>query len=248
MFQLIAAFSRGVGFHKKGVLFGFQNPSFLLLSMLPFVITLFLYGIGFYFFSENVETWLQRLWHLDPGRSAGVMGWLYWAYIHVVKFLLYCLLLVVVFYTFIVISNIVASPFYDFISTKYEKQTLVGGVESESYLTISASSVIRIVFEEVKKALFAAAVPIGLVFVPMIGPVLSFFSASVLISWDFVDYSLARRSPFFSSRLKAIWRHKFFLFGYGCPLVIPFLGLLVLPFAILGATILYHEVMEDKDR
>ncbi|MBW1859612.1 MAG: hypothetical protein JRI70_05910 [Deltaproteobacteria bacterium] len=38
------------------------------------------------------------------------------------------------------------------------------------------------------------------------------------------------------------------LLGFGCPLLVPFLGLIIVPFAILGSTKLYFETMKSDFR
>jgi CysZ protein len=162
---------------------------------------------------------------------------------HIIKFVLYVLLLVVMFYTFIILSNIIASPVYDHISSRYERVVIRGDKSTEDSLN---SHMLRVIWEEAKKALFAIAIPLLLILIPVIGPILSFITASVLIAWDYVDYSLSRKTPFFKDRFQLVWGHKMTFLGFGIPLVIPFLGLLVLPFAILGATILYHEILSKE--
>jgi len=65
--------------------------------------------------------------------------------------------------------------------------------------------------------------------------------AATFIAWDYVDFSLARDCPLLKDRIRVLWRFKSVLFGFGCPLLVPFLGLMIMPFAILGGTKLYFE-------
>jgi CysZ protein len=246
VFHAIGAFTQGLAFHKKGIGFAFKNPSFLGLAILPFFATLFLYGIGFYLFSSHAESLLNRLWHPDLGQTSSWLGWLYWAYVHIVKFFLYGFLLVVMFYTFIIISNILACPFYDRIAVKYER--LRCGLDLKPASGWQEQGIFTVIKEELKKAAFALAVPFALLFIPVVGAFLGFLAAAILITWDYVDYSLSKACPHFKNRLQTVWHHKFSFLGYGVPLVIPFLGLLILPFAILGATMLYHDTMKESVR
>jgi CysZ protein len=160
---------------------------------------------------------------------------------HVLKYLIYGVLLVVMFYTFIVLSNILASPFYDHITMKYERDHAphrTGGEE-----TTGVRGILITMKEEIKKAAFMLIIPLILMFIPVVGGVLGFLVAAVFVAWDYVDFSLARDYPRLRHRLSKLWHHKSLLVGFGFPLVIPFLGLIVLPFAILGSTLLYHEKM-----
>jgi CysZ protein len=148
------------------------------------------------------------------------------------------------FYTFIMLSNILASPIYDYVVTRYER-TYASQHGQPHRATTPAKGVLRIIGEEIKKAVLMLVVPLPLIFIPLIGPLLGFVVAAVFIAWDYVDFSLSRDYPMLKDRLRAVWHHKFLLLGFGCPLLIPFAGLLVLPFAILGSTKLYFGRMKE---
>ncbi len=246
MFKALRALSEGWRFHITGIRFGFSHSSFLALSLLPFFITLSLYVFGFYVFTLYADDILGMVWHFESGESSRYVGWLYWAYTHLVKFIFYLTFLVVMFYTFMVLSNILASPVYDHIITKYERlpDYTTRPVEAPS----PAKGILTVIKEEVKKAVLILVVPLPLIFVPLVGPLLGFVVASVFIAWDYVDFSLSRDCPLLRDRIKAIWRYKFMLFGFGCPLLIPFFGLLIMPFAILGSTNLYFDKMKEGPR
>jgi CysZ protein len=148
------------------------------------------------------------------------------------------------FYTFIIISNILACPFYDRIAVKYQHHRYDSDLKPTS--ESPGHGIFAVIKEELKKAVFALAIPFALLFIPVLGAFLAFLAAAILITWDYVDYSLSRACPRFKDRLRTVWRHKSSFLGYGIPLVIPFLGLLILPFAILGATMLYHDTMKES--
>lgn len=242
MFQSLRAFSEGFRFHRKGIRFGFSHPSFLILSVLPFLVTLVLYIFAFYMFVDHADDLLQMVWQPEAGESSWIVGWLHWAYIHIVKWILYIVVLIIMFYTFIVLSVVLASPVYDFISTKYERVYYQDALEGEA--TTSGKGLLTILKEELKKAVLMLIIPIPLIFVPVVGTLLSFLVASVFIAWDFADFSLSRDSPLLRDRMRAVWQHKWSLLGFGSPLLIPFVGLLLVPFAILGATTLYFDRMK----
>ena len=240
MFRSLKAFSEGWRFHISGIRFGLGHLSYLMLSLLPFVVTLALYIFAFYAFTLYSEDLLSIIWSPKTAETSRYMGWLYWAYSHVVKFILYVIALVVMFYTFILMSNIVASPLYDHISAKYGKN--FGKDDGPA----STKGVLTVIKEEVKKALFMLIIPIPFLFVPVVGAIVGFLFAATFIAWDYVDFSLARDRPILKDRIKTIWRFKSLFLGFGCPLLIPFFGLLLIPFAILGATKLYHEKVKPE--
>lgn len=241
MIRVVKDFSQGLGFHVRGVRFGLKHPGLLGLAVLPFLMTLVLYIFAFHLFTLYAEELLKTIWSMDPETSSRYVGWLYWIYIHILKYFLYLVALVVMFYTFIILSNILASPFYDRIATKYERNH--GTNRRSADQTDRDRGILSVMKEELKKAVFMLIIPLVLLFVPIIGGVLGFLVAAVFVAWDYVDFSLSRDHPALKDRLRRLWRHKSILVGFGFPLVIPFLGLILLPFAILGSTLLYHEKM-----
>jgi len=244
MFRSLRAFSEGWRFHVSGIRFGLHHFSFLSLSLLPFVVTLALYISAFYMFTLYADDLLTMIWHPKTGESSQVVGWLYWAYTHVVKFFIYVIVLVVMFYTFILLSNIVASPLYDHISARYERN-VEEGVSGEKR-EFSSRGIWTVIKEELKKAVLMLILPIPFLFIPVVGAMLGFLIAATFIAWDFVDFSLARDCPLLKDRIRAIWRFKSLLLGFGCPLLIPFFGLLIVPFAILGGTKLYFDKIKPE--
>ena len=239
MFEPLKAFSEGFRYHFRGIRFGFGNPSFLMLSVLPFLVTLALYGVAFYLFTLYADDLLRMIWHVETGESSKYMGWLYQAYLYVVRFIIYPIVLVIMFYTFIVFSNILASPVYDYISNKYERTQYQASSHDRS--DGPSPKILTIMKEETKKAMLMLVVPLPLLLIPVIGAILSFIVAAVFLAWDFIDFSLSRDLPLLKDRMKAVWRYKFLFLGFGCPLLIPFFGLMLLPFAILGSTRLYFD-------
>lgn len=242
MFESFKAFSEGWRFHGRGIRFGFAHLPFLILSICPFFITLALYIMAFYIFIHHADGLLHMIWYAEPGESSRFVGWLYWIYIHVVKWILYLVLLVIMFYSFIVLSNILASPVYDHITTKYERLYYQDAGKQQT--SPSAKGLLTVMKEEVKKALLMLLIPLPLLFVPVVGTLLSFVVAAVFIAWDYTDFCLSRDCPLLKDRMRAVWRHKWSLLGFGSPLLIPFLGLAIMPFAILGATTLYFDRMK----
>ncbi len=243
MFGSFRAFTEGWRFHVRGIRFGFGHLSFLILAVLPFLVTLALYILAFYMFLHHADDLLHMAWNPESAESSELVGWLHWAYMHVVKSIFYLIVLVIMFYTFIVFSNILASPVYDYISTKYERIYCQDALKGPA--PPSGKRMLTVMKEEVKKALLMLMIPLPLLFVPVVGTLLSFVVAAIFIAWDYTDFSLSRNCPLLKDRMKAVWQHKMTLFGFGCPLLVPFLGLLLMPFAILGSTKLYFDTMKS---
>ena len=101
---------RGFSAHFKGIRYAFGHPSYLPLVLIPFVVTLILFSVCFYLFTDNANNILSYFW--SP--SATDTGWfwtsLHWLYSYIFKYILYLMLLLVMYFLFMVVANILASP------------------------------------------------------------------------------------------------------------------------------------------
>lgn len=229
----------GIFAHTKGMKYAFGNKGYLPLLFIPFALTVILYVVGFYVFTVYSDAMLAYFWHVAPDQASGATGVVYWLYVNVLKYIVYLVVLALMYFLFMVLTNIFASPIYDIISHKIATQ-----YAQEHNLPAPAPveiSIPRIVMEEIKKAGFVLLIPLVLMFIPVIGAALSLLFAMALIAWDFVDFSLARDKPVFRDRLKYVMSHKLMLLGFGCLMLVPVLNFVLFPFAIMGASLLYQE-------
>jgi CysZ protein len=229
---MFTAFPRGLFAHARGIRFALAHKGYLTLVAVPFALTLLLYVVGFALFATHGDQLLGLLW--TPNDAAGgLAGALAWLYLHVVKYLLYLLAFVILYFLFMVTANILASPLYDVIA---------GRLLGEAGAAVAAGpSPWRTMAEELKKAVFVAALPLLVVFIPVLGQFLAPVLAAWLLAFDFLDFAHAREEPRFAARLRAMAGRPLLLLGFGLPLLVPLLNIVLFPFAILGATLLYLE-------
>ena len=238
---MLTAFPMGLFAHIQGIRFALAHKRYLLLAGIPFALTLALYGAGFGLFAARGDALLALLWSPDPAATGAVAGALYWLYAHVAKYLLYLLAFVIMYFLFMVTANILASPLYDHIAGSMLREARGSVVEP-------SASIWRLMREEAKKAVFVAALPVLLVFVPVIGQILSPVVAAWLLAFDFMDFAFCRDEPAFSGRLRALARNPLLLLGFGLPLLLPVVNILLFPFAIMGATLLYMKTFPQDSR
>jgi len=232
----VSDFLRGLKGHGVGIRFAFAHKSYLPLIFIPFVLTLLLFTAAFFAFSAYSEAILGFFWQANPDTATGIMAVLAWIWLHVVKYLLYMILFVLMYFLFMVAANIIASPVYDHIAGK-----IYPGAPDSQGATGGRPGFLGIVVEELKKACFILIIPVALLFIPAIGQILSPLAAMMFLAWDFVDFSLSRDRPDFKGRLRYVRKRKSFLLGFGAPLMVPVLNILLFPFAILGATLAYRD-------
>lgn len=230
---MFTTFPKGLAAHVRGIRFALAHKGYLGLCAIPFALTLLLYGLGFWVFASQSDQLLAVLWSPDAA-AGGLAGALAWVYFHVVKYLLYALAFILMYFCFMVTANILAAPLYDHIVGKLLAQA--GVVRAGPEL-----SVWRLIVEEAKKAVFVMALPLALMLIPVLGQLLAPVAAAMLLALDFLDYPFCREEGRFGLRLKTLAKRPLLLLGFGLPLLIPFLNIVLFPFAILGGTLLYLE-------
>ena len=235
---VVSDFSAGLRAHGAGVRFAFSNKNYLALILIPFVLTLLLFVVGFSVFAAYGDAVLAWFWSVDPAAADGVTAALYWFFTHVVKYLLYLALLALMYFLFMVVANILASPLYDHIAGKIMSEA---GLSEAGVSEAQGLSIAAVMCEELKKAGFVIVVPLAFLFLPVVGQIVSPLLAMVFLAWDFIDFSLSRERPGFRERLGFVWRRKFLMLGFGAPLLIPLVNIVLYPFAVLGASLLYRD-------
>lgn len=109
---------------------------------------------------------------------------------------------------------------------------------------------IYLVRQEIPRAVLPLALSIVILilswFTPL-GPVLTIVSplvAGIFLAWDNTDLVPARRLVTFDKRWRLFRRHLAFHLGFGLPLLIPGLNIVLLSFAPVGATLYYLEQID----
>lgn len=235
---MLTAFPKGVLAHVRGIRFALAHKGYLLLAAVPFVLTLVLYALGFSLFAASGDKLLALLWAPGTAADGGALGALYWLYVHVAKYLLYALAFALMYFLFMVTANILASPLYDLMAGRMLRQARGRQAGPEAGLPWW-----RVVIEEIKKAVFIALLPVALVFVPVIGQVLAPIVAALLLAFDFLDFAFCREEERFAVRLRRVAANPLPLLGFGLPLLVPVLNIVLFPFAICGATLLYLDTL-----
>ncbi|MBG0777384.1 MAG: EI24 domain-containing protein [Desulfovibrionaceae bacterium] len=239
MFGCIGKFLVGLGAHGTGLSLAFTRKKYLLLALVPFLLTVAVFVLGFWAFAQVDERVVGWLWS-PAADSGGFLGALAWTAAVVLKYLLYVALLAVSYFLFMVVANVLAAPLYDRMADMVRADLARDGriVRARA---LGEASILGALWEEAKKAVFLIAAPVILLLVPVAGPVLSLLAAMLILGWDFADFAQAKDAPHFRARLRFALRNACALLGFGAPLLVPVLGILLYPFAILGGTVLYLE-------
>ncbi|MEX1315453.1 MAG: EI24 domain-containing protein, partial [Desulfotignum sp.] len=109
-----------------------------------------------------------------------------------------------------------------------------------------------LVAQEIPRAVIPMVITLAVMvagFFTPLGPVIlvvSAVTAGVFLAWDNTDLVPARQMRPFRERLRFLRRHLAFHIGFGLLLIIPWVNILTLSFAPVGAT-LYHIHKLEKE-
>ncbi len=229
LYRGLKTFTRGVSWLK-------DHPGYFILLFIPMIIAIMVLGVGWGFFFGYQDQIFDMVLFAKPESL-----WLAPLY-YLCKILLYVALFLLSFLTALLVANIIASPIYEIVSVAVEKELSGGRVEE-----VSLWSSIKLIGEEIKKALFILGVSILLLFIPGLN-VISTFITAFLIGWNFYDYPLARRGLRFRERFRIVLGDFWAVMGLGLWLIIPFAQVVLFPLAVAGGTMLNIESTNAKRR
>lgn len=201
----------------------------------PVLINLFLYfsafAIGFYYISdlmqEFIPSWLEWI------------RWILWP-------LLFVSFLITVFFTFTLLANLIASPFYGKLSAR--TLSIITG-EPEP---IDDQKLAKVLFAELNRLMYlvSRALPLLLLFiipgVNLFAPFLWVLFGAWGMILEFIAYPLENEGVLFPQQRQLVKSIRLGALSYGgmvlLGLTIPILNILVPPAAVIGATIYSHEL------
>lgn len=210
----------------------------------PIVINVILIAVLIGLFGWRLNDWLNAWLAVLP-------GWLSW--LEDVLWWLAMLLATLIFcYGFTLLANLIASPFNGLLSARVE--THVTGRAPESGLSL-AGEMLEGVTGELRRlryyagrALLLALISVVLLFIPVanlaIGPLWFVFGA-LMLAFEYLDQPMANRGLAFDEKMRRLyargWRHLGFGSVVTLATAIPLANLVVMPAAVIGATLLYIE-------
>lgn len=202
--------------------------------VIPLLINIILFGSAFYFLRQQVNQWVDRL----------LPDWL--SFLEVILLpLFYITILLIVFYSFTLLANLIAAPFNSLLAARVEAKLAgreVEDVNSDAFWKI----IVRSLAAELKKMLyfFKWLIPLLiLTFIPVINiaaPFAWFIFAAWTFSLEYTDYPLANRGKLFPEVREYNRKNRLRALGFGSVVFvltsIPFLNFFAMPVAVCGAT------------
>ena len=246
-FYAIGCLLKGFQFLAKA-----QLRKFLLI---PILINLLLYSLALglaFFYMDDLIGYLLPDWIES-------ISWLSWLSTLLGGLLFVCILMVS-FFTFTILANIIASPFYDKLSERtlellIEKETPEGKTpkmpkkfpDKTWKQNLQAEWLrIRYLLLWTISLLIFSIIPV----VNLIAPVLWAFFGAWGMALEYLAYPLDNRGLLFPEQKKLVQSVRFGALTFGgislIGLTIPFFNILISPVAVIGATIYTHGIEHKK--
>jgi len=199
----------------------------------------------------GLSHWLEILINMLLGYLPSWLDWL--------RYLLWPLFAIagvlIIFYTFSVITNMIAAPFNGMLAEAVEKHLTGQPVETGGWQAL-AKDIIPSIFSELRKLLYfiLRAIPLGILFlIPGINLAAPFiwalFSAWMLVI-EYIDYPMANHLLHFSQQRKLLRQRRVLSYSFGggslLMTMIPFVNFLAMPVSVAGATAMWVGELKDN--
>ncbi len=215
--------------------------------IIPLLINIFFFSIGIYFgfayFAEYMDKFLD---------TSGLWSWVA-NIVDFIKPLLYVVfglaLLVLIFYTFSILANIIAAPFNSLLAEATEKYLTGQTMEDSGGFKQIMKDLIPTILMEIRKLIYMIlwSIPflIMLFVIPVIGPVIWFLFTAWMMSLQYMDYPMGNHKLSFSEQRSLQGKSRLFSMGFGGVTMgasmIPFINFIIMPTAVIAATIIWVE-------
>lgn len=232
-------FFRGLGYLGEGFHL-IRQPGLRLFVLLPIAINIVLFAVLFYFMAEGFSALI-----------ATAMGWLPdWNWLQSLDWLFWILygavILLMLAYGFVIVANLIGSPFYGYLAELTEKHLTGQEVTTEDGWATIVKDIPRALWREVQKILYYLPRAIGLFIiglvpvVNLVAAVLWFLFNSWMMALQYVDYPADNHRVSFPTLRRTLGGSRLSALGFGLPValaaMVPLLNLVVVPAAVCGAT------------
>ncbi len=215
------------------------RPKLRRFVLIPLLINLFLFGgliAWAYSWVDGTTQWLL----------SRLPSWLQWVSVVVVP-LFWTTSLVVIFYGFSVVANIIAAPFNGVLAEAVEAH--LTGKTFESGWREIVHDILPAIFSELRKLLYylLRAIPLFIMlWIPVLNlpaTVLWVLFGAWMMTVQYIDYPMGNHRLFFSEQRARLRRRPLLAWSFGglvmlCT-IIPVVNFIVMPAAVAGATAIW---------
>lgn len=189
-----------------------------------------------------------------------VMEWLPdWAWLQALDWLFWLLygavIILLMAYGFVILANLIGSPFYGYLAELTEKRLTGQLISTEDSWRQIVADIPRALWRELQKILYyvpraALLLILGLIpVINLIGVLLWFGFNSWMMALQYVDYPSDNHRESFSDLKRFLRVTRLSAYGFGVPValgaMVPLFNLVVVPAAVCGGTAYY---VREKER
>ena len=206
--------------------------------IMPALINAVLFSAAIYFASGWIFDYSQEL----------LPDWLDWlSFVFVPIFLL--LSATVVFFTFAMVANLLASPFNGILAEAVESR-LTGHEPKQSSMSAVLREAGAAIRSELRKLgyILIRIVPLLVLFlVPVIGPMIWALFSAWMLAITYADYPMGNHGYAFPTQHAVLKQQRWMALGFGlavmAAMTIPVVNFFVMPCAVAGATAMWVEAI-----
>ncbi|CAA0110492.1 Sulfate transporter CysZ [Halioglobus japonicus] len=235
--------AHGAGYLTRGAKM-LKHPSLRAFVIIPLLINILIFGslitLGFGYISDLMDSMLGSI----PSWLSFIQ-WILWPLIVITVSLISG-------YLFTTVALIIASPFNALLAEKAEELITGKPVDSLEGLGAALASVPRSVVRELLKLLYyipMALLVLVLSFIPGVGAVAWLLLGAWMMSIQFVDYPMDNHQRSFAEVKNACRSRRLSSLGFGAVVAvctgIPLVNFFVVPAAVVGATLLWCEELNQ---
>jgi len=239
-------FAHGAGYLTRGVRM-LNHPSLRLFVIIPLAINILIFGsligVGLSYIN-SLMTWLLA----SIPNWMSFIQWILWPLIAITVSLM-------TGYLFTAVALIIASPFNALLAEKAEELITGRPVDGLEGLGAAFLALPRGILRELSKLLYYVPMAIFVLvvsFIPgvnAVAPVLWFLLGAWMMSIQFVDYPMDNHQLSFADVKEAVRSRRLSSMGFGGLVAlctgIPIVNFFVVPAAVVGATLLWCEELDQ---
>jgi len=218
-----------------------REPALRRFVLIPLIFNVLMFAVVIWGFASLFSRWLEALMGWLPD-WLDFIDWLLWP-----VFILTVML--IVFYLFTVVANLVGSPFNGLLAERAERLFYPSVVAPQPVSLWKEAA--RAPLVELRKLLYflVRAVPLLLLFlvpgVNALAPLLWFVFCAWMLALEYMDYPLSNHLIPLIRQRQLLAEHRPMALGFGAAVLlmtlIPVVNFVVMPAAVVGATRLWSE-------
>jgi len=244
----------GFGYFIKGLSL-INKPGVKRHVVVPLTINIVLFSVGLYYLFTEYTALVDYLtpdtpeWM--PDFLAPVIDW----FVGLLWVLFAAVALIIIFFTFTIIANIVGAPFNSYLSAAVERH--LTGKNPQELETSIVKQTFASIGGELRKLLYLlmwAVLLLIISFIPLVNvlsPFLWLAFGAWMLAIEYTDYPLGNRGLTFPSIRATLREKRLLAMGFGgaatLATMIPILNFLVMPVAVAGATAMAIEHYPTKN-